>query len=168
MRLTHLLPLTLGLLLTLPAWAARELSWDDLVPAGTGHLYGMPPAQHDGLTSEGQASSNTLVQSMTNAPTVAELDGQNVKLPGYIVPLSVDPNQRVTEFLLVPYFGACIHVPPPPSNQIVLVNSEIGVALEATYVPYWISGIMHVEQSSSELASAGYRLEAQEIEEFSY
>ena len=148
MRLTHLLPLTLGLLLTLPAWAARELSWDDLVPAGTGHLYGMPPAQHDGLTSEGQASSNPLVQSMTNAPTVAELDGENVKLPGYIVPLSVDPNQRVTEFLLV--------------------NSEIGVALEATYVPYWISGIMHVEQSSSELASAGYRLEAQEIEEFSY
>ena len=81
MRLTHLLPLTLGLLLTLPAWAARELSWDDLVPAGTGHLYGMPPAQHDGLTSEGQASSNPLVQSMTNAPTVAELDGENLNHP---------------------------------------------------------------------------------------
>ncbi|WP_425220439.1 DUF3299 domain-containing protein [Pseudomonas sp.] len=168
MYLIRLFALCLSLLLTLPAWAARELSWDDLVPAGSEHLYGMPQAQHDGLTSEDQAASNPLMQSMTNAPTVAALDGQEVKLPGYIVPLSVDPNQRVTEFLLVPYFGACIHVPPPPSNQIVLVQSEIGIALEATYVPYWISGIMHVEQSSSELASAGYRLEAQEIEEFSY
>ena len=121
MRLTRLFALTLSLLI-LPAEAARELSWDDLVPAGTGHLYGMPPAQHNGLQSEDQAPANPLTQSMANAPTVAELDGQEVKLPGYVVPLNVDPSQRVTEFLLVPYFGACIHVPPPPSNQIVHVD----------------------------------------------
>ncbi|GMQ55233.1 DUF3299 domain-containing protein [Halopseudomonas aestusnigri] len=167
MRLTHLFALTLSLLI-LPAEAARELSWDDLVPAGTGHLYGMPPAQHNGLQSEDQAPANPLTQSMANAPTVAELDGQEVKLPGYVVPLNVDPNQRVTEFLLVPYFGACIHVPPPPSNQIVLVHSEIGIALDATWVPYWITGKLRVEQSESELASAGYRLEASAIEEFVY
>jgi hypothetical protein len=52
------------------------------------------------------------------------LDGQNIRLPGYIVPLEVSEEGRTTEFLLVPYFGACIHVPPPPSNQIVHVKSE--------------------------------------------
>lgn len=166
-RLTRLLALTLGLL-ALPAEAARELSWEELVPAGTGYLYGMPPARHDGLQSEDQPPADPLTQSMTNAPTVAKLDGQEVKLPGYVVPLNVDPNQRVTEFLLVPYFGACIHVPPPPSNQIVLVHSEIGIALDATWVPYWITGTLRVEQSESELANAGYRLDASGIEEFAY
>lgn len=163
MYLIRLFALSLSLLLTLPAWAARELSWDDLVPAGSEHLYGMPQAQHDGLTSEDQAASNPLMQSMTNAPTVAALDGQEVKLPGYIVPLSVDPNQRVTEFLLVPYFGACIHVPPPPSNQIVHATSELGVRVEALYEPFWIEGPLRVEHASSELAEAGYRMQAQKI-----
>lgn len=79
-RLTRLLALTLGLL-ALPAEAARELSWEELVPAGTGYLYGMPPARHDGLQSEDQPPADPLTQSMTNAPTVAELDGQEVKLP---------------------------------------------------------------------------------------
>ena len=110
-------------------------------------------------------------QTFECAPTLTDLQVLDFCRNGYLVLEGVvedDVNQRVTEFLLVPYFGARIHVPPPPSNQIVLVQSEIGIALEATYVPYWISGIMHVEQSSSELASAGYRLEALEIEVFSY
>ena len=56
----------------------------------------------------------------------------------------------------------------PPSNQIVLVHSEIGIALDATWVPYWITGTLRVEQSESELANAGYRLDASGIEEFAY
>lgn len=63
-------------------------------------------------------------QDMPNAPVVKALDGQNIRLPGYIVPLEVSEEGRTTEFLLVPYFGACIHVPPPPSNQIVHVKAK--------------------------------------------
>jgi hypothetical protein len=62
------------------------------------------------------------------------------KLPGYIVPLEVSEEGRTTEFLLVPYYGACIHVPPPPSNQIVHIFSEMGVRVEDLYQPYWIEG----------------------------
>ncbi|MGA8135704.1 MAG: DUF3299 domain-containing protein, partial [Pseudomonas gingeri] len=94
---------------------------------------------------------------------VKALDGQHVRLPGYIVPLEVSEEGRTTEFLLVPYFGACIHVPPPPSNQIVHVTSELGVKVDELYQPYWIEGDMQVKQSSSDLADAGYSMEAQKI-----
>ncbi len=91
------------------------------------------------------------------------LDGQAIRLPGYIVPLEVNEAGRTTEFLLVPYFGACIHVPPPPSNQIVHVRSELGGKLEELYQPYWIEGAMQVKASTSELADAGYQMDAQKI-----
>lgn len=91
---------------------------------------------------------------------VPELHGLTVKLPGYIVPLTIDDNSRITEFLLVPYFGACIHVPPPPSNQIVYVQSEGGVALGDMWQPYWIEGLLSVESFSSDMGDTGYRAEA--------
>ena len=69
----------------------------------------------------------------------------------------------MTEFLLVPYFGACIHVPPPPSNQIIHVNTELGVMLDALYQPFWVEGPLKVEHSSSELAEVGYQLAAEKI-----
>lgn len=92
-----------------------------------------------------------------------DLDGQQVKIPGYIVPLEVNEDGRTTDFLLVPYYGACIHVPPPPSNQIVHVTSELGVKVEELYQPYWIEGPMQVKASTSELADAGYQMDAQKI-----
>ena len=98
-----------------------------------------------------------------NEKMVATLNGQHIRLPGYIVPLEVSEEGRTTEFLLVPYFGACIHVPPPPSNQIVHVRSEIGVKLEELYQPYWIEGQMQVKPSTSELADAGYQMDAEKI-----
>ncbi|MNL38643.1 hypothetical protein D3C87_1608710 [compost metagenome] len=102
-------------------------------------------------------------QDLPNAPVVKTLAGQNIRLPGYIVPLEVSEEGRTTEFLLVPYFGACIHVPPPPSNQIVHVKSEVGVKLDELYQPYWIEGPMQVKASTSELADAGYQMEAEKI-----
>ena len=172
--LTNVLLLAL-LLSSLPAQAARELSWDDLIPPGTADQFGMPQPMHDmsqlaDVLSENANAGGTSVveQQKPQAPTVAALEGQEVKLPGYIVPLTLTDDNRVIEFLLVPYFGACIHVPPPPSNQIVLVHSDEGVALDAAYIPFWITGTLHVEQTDSELASAGYRMSASNIDIFEY
>ncbi|MCO6058940.1 DUF3299 domain-containing protein [Pseudomonas sp. MOB-449] len=159
----------LALLLTLssPLWAseARELTWAEMIPEGAPPP--APPAPihdlsqlSDTLNAEaGPAAS----QQSPAAPVVEELDGQAVKLPGYIVPLDVTEEGRVTEFLLVPYFGACIHVPPPPSNQIVHVKSELGVLMDALYQPFWIEGPLQVKASSSELAEAGYQMDASKI-----
>jgi hypothetical protein len=144
----------------------RELTWTEMVPADAPPQATQAAPMHD-LTQLADAlaaeSAPAATQQSPAAPVVKELDGQRVKLPGYIVPLDVTEEGRVTEFLLVPFFGACIHVPPPPSNQIVHVTSELGVLMDALYQPFWIEGPLKVEQSSSELAEAGYKMQAEKI-----
>ncbi|MDZ5431565.1 DUF3299 domain-containing protein [Pseudomonas fluorescens] len=156
------------MLVTLPLWAAepKELTWSEMIPPDAPpEVPNMTPLHDlskmsDTLSAE---SAPAAKQDMPNAPVVKALDGQNIRLPGYIVPLEVSEEGRTTDFLLVPYFGACIHVPPPPSNQIVHVKSEVGVKLDELYQPYWIEGAMQVKPSSSELADAGYQMEADKI-----
>lgn len=156
------------MLVALPLWAAepKELTWSEMIPPDAPpEVPNMMPLHDlskmsDTLSAE---SAPAAKQDMPNAPVVKALDGQNIRLPGYIVPLEVSEEGRTTDFLLVPYFGACIHVPPPPSNQIVHVKSEVGVKLDELYQPYWIEGAMQVKPSSSELADAGYQMEADKI-----
>ncbi|CAK9887284.1 MULTISPECIES: DUF3299 domain-containing protein [Pseudomonas] len=160
--------LLLLLLIASPLWAAepRTLEWQQLIPAGAPVIQPQLAPLHDlsqlsdALAAEAAPAAR---QTAPNAPVVKALDGQQVKLPGYIVPLEVSEEGRTTEFLLVPYYGACIHVPPPPSNQIVHIFSEIGVKVEDLYQPYWIEGQMQVKATSSELADAGYQMEAEKI-----
>jgi len=160
--------LLLLLTLALPGWAAepRELDWPALIPEGAPVIQPQLAPMHD-LSQLGNAlaaeSAPPAPQQAPAAPVVKALDGQQVKLPGFIVPLEVSEEGRVTEFLLVPYYGACIHVPPPPSNQIVHIVSEMGVRVQDLYQPYWIEGRMQVKASSSELADAGYQMEAEKI-----
>lgn len=160
--------LLLLLLIAPPLWASepRTLEWPQLIPEGAPVIVPQMTPLHD-LSQLSNAlageSGPAAQQQAPDAPVVKALDGQQVKLPGYIVPLEVSEEGRTTEFLLVPYYGACIHVPPPPSNQIVHVFSEIGIKVEELYQPYWIEGPMQVKASSSELAEAGYQMEAEKI-----
>lgn len=155
-----LLPLGLLLIAPLPAAELRTLSWSELIPADALPPPPPPLLLHDPASAE---SAPPAVQLMPAAPVVDALDGQRVRLPGYLVPLAVDTRNRARTFLLVPYFGACIHVPPPPSNQIVQVHSDDGLALDELWQPFWVTGELHVEHSSSELAEAGYRMPAAQI-----
>lgn len=162
----HALALLLLLVLT-PTWAAepRTLDWPALIPQGAPVIPPQRAPLHD-LSQLGSAlaeSAPAARQQAPQAPVVKALDGQWVRLPGYIVPLEVSEEGRTTEFLLVPYYGACIHVPPPPANQIVHIVSEMGVRIEDLYQPYWIEGRMQVKATSSELADAGYQMEADKI-----
>lgn len=145
----------------------RELTWSEMVPADAPPQTAQPAAPMHDLSQLADAlaaeSGPAAAQQSPAAPVVKALDGQQVKLPGYIVPLDVTEEGRVTEFLLVPYFGACIHVPPPPSNQIVHVTSELGVLMDALYQPFWIEGPLKVGQISSDLAEAGYQMQAEKI-----
>jgi hypothetical protein len=77
---------------------------------------------------------------------VEELNGQRVRIPGYLLPLEVS-DTKVKEFLLVPYIGACIHVPPPPQNQIVHVKIILkeGYRVKTMYEPVWVSGEISVK-----------------------
>ncbi|PAB37813.1 hypothetical protein CC202_01475 [Pseudomonas savastanoi] len=160
--------LTLLLSVSTQLWAAepRELTWNDMIPPDAPVVKPVTDPIHDmsklsdALAMEAAPAAHQLAP---HAPVVKALDGKLVRLPGYIVPLEVSEEGRVTEFLLVPYFGACIHVPPPPANQIVHVTSELGVKVDELYQPYWIEGPMQAKSSTSELAEAGYQMQADKI-----
>ena len=125
----------------------KELEWEDLAPKG----YTAPPPD---ISHMGQALAGP---QMINAPVVKELDGQFIKIPGFVVPLEGD-DETVTEFLLVPYFGACIHVPPPPSNQLIHVTMPKGVPAEALYDPIYVIGTIKTDSWKGELAQVGYTM----------
>ena len=157
--------LALLLLVATPLWAAepKELTWSEMIPADAPPEAPDMTPLHDLSQMGDMETAPAARQDLPNAPVIPALDGQLIRLPGYIVPLEVSEDGRTTDFLLVPYFGACIHVPPPPSNQIVHVTSKEGVKLEELYQPYWIVGAMQVKASTSELADAGYQMDAQKI-----
>jgi uncharacterized protein len=91
---------------------------------------------------------------------LAALDGRLVKIPGFAVPLE-DWAQTATEFLLVPYVGACVHTPPPPANQLVYVEMEEGKrATLDGWAPLWIEGTLRIESIMSYYGEVGFRVEA--------
>ncbi len=145
--------------------AVLELDWEELVPKDARSLFGSgpPPVVHDYLGEGGLAAQQVLDFSVNK-----ELHGFTVKLPGFIVPLDIGKDGLVSEFFLVPYFGACIHVPPPPPNQIVYVTMKKGVALDSIYEAYWITGRLKVENKKTRLGSAAYNLVADKIEIYKY
>ena len=148
-----------------PAGAARELDWDELLPQDARARFsgGPPPPTHDTLGEGGLAAQQVMDVSVNKA-----LDGALIKIPGFIVPLDVGKDGLVTDFFLVPYFGACIHVPPPPPNQIVHVRISKGIALDSIYEAYWITGRMKVVNKSTRLGAAAYQLAASDVEIYKY
>mgnify|MGYP001812179374 FL=1 len=104
---------------------------------------------------------------------VPELDGANVRIAGYLLPIEFK-GDKVTEFLLVPFVGACIHVPPPPANQIVHVRYNEGFKTRGVFAPVWVNGAMATRLSRENLhlvdgaadVSVGYRLVAKSVESY--
>jgi hypothetical protein len=148
--------------------AARPgtITWEQLVPEVVREHYqaGPPPAVHDYLSGE----SGLAAQQPQDYSVNAALDGRSIRLPGFIVPLELDAEGRVTEFFLVPYYGACIHVPPPAPNQMLYVTYPRGLTLASMYAAYWISGRITTHTRQSKLGSAAYALAATGIEEYRY
>jgi hypothetical protein len=144
--------------------APRQLRWDDLIPKGWSPIeeYRKANPMLDGDSPQGMEAMRNI---WDNAPTLTTLDGQSVKLPGYVVPLDATPDST-REFLLVPYFGACIHSPPPPANQIVLVVPETPAkGLKAMEV-VWVTGVMQAKRGDSVMGMSGYRIEKASIEPY--
>jgi hypothetical protein len=104
-------------------------------------------------------------RGLDNALINEGMDGVLVKLPGYLVPLE-EANGAVKEFLLVPYFGACIHSPPPPANQIVhVVLGKPARGLRAMDV-VWISGRLKAQRVDSYMGKSGYHMAADKVEPY--
>lgn len=142
----------------------RTTTWEELVPKDWDPLKQLGGGNLDRIR-EGGAKELALMREMRalwdNAPTRSDLNGANVRLPGYVVPLE-QTRGEVKEFLLVPYFGACIHSPPPPANQIVHVVLAKPKPLR-TMDAVWASGTLRTRRQDSPWGMSGYSLEGFEV-----
>ena len=142
------------------------IDWDALLPENerANHDSEPPPPIHDYLGEAGRAARQTGSIAVNR-----KLSETQVKIPGFVVPLVVDSSGVVSEFFLVPYFGACIHVPPPPPNQIVYVKlAGGGIRLGSMEDAYWVTGTLHTQTSGTSMAKAAYTLDASRMESYKY
>lgn len=170
------------LLLAAMAWVLRAetqaqtpgyktIEWNDLMPDAWVQDMTKVMAKMNKMASlqdnsqEANKAMDELRQKLDNAPIVKSQLNQKIRMPGYAVPLDAERSNK-REFLLVPYFGACIHTPPPPSNQIVLVrpsaSSKIKKMPESMDV-LWVEGELKEGRVSTSQGVSGYLLEADSI-----
>lgn len=140
--------------------AARDITWDDLIPEGW-----VPPAVQ--IDHFFDAPPTPATSAVSDTPVVVAMDQVRVRLPGYLVPLDVE-GENLRTFLMVPYFGACIHVPPPPPNQVVYVEMPEAVQLDDPYGAHWVTGIMTTRASSTSMAEASYSMQGEIVEVFDW
>lgn len=149
----------------------REIGWDDLIPAGwiTEELLAQlnldELAEVEDSDPRAQAALQKILAEWERAPVVEELGGQTVRIPGFVVPLEGD-GKSIREFLLVPYFGACVHTPPPPSNQLIHVLPMQSIPGDWDMTPVWVVGELSITRFDSSLGSAGYQLRARLVEQY--
>jgi hypothetical protein len=154
-----------------------DLKWGQLVPPAEAvkpkpktFFYGAAPTSSadDGAPppplAEGGFMSIKRRQPGGDKPprVVTEFNGKRVRIGGYVVPLDFEAT-TVKEFLLVPFVGACIHVPPPPANQIVYVKSEKGFQVAGQFDAVWVTGTLKTETAFTGLADAGYSIDADSV-----
>lgn len=147
------------------------LNWEALMPKGwqpENPLDKLSQEQLTQLTDEDPKAAkllNDLNDVLIHAPTVKTLNHKRVRLPGFVIPVEFE-GKKVREFLLVPYFGACIHVPPPPANQMVYVKSSKPVEIAGLYAIVWVVGQLSTQRTESDIAKAGYTLQAESVEPY--
>lgn len=150
-----------------PQLVGTVTQWEELVPKDWDPMGGLK-LEGAGLLRDGDAKAMAMLDKLReiwdNAPVRNDLDGQPVRLPGYLVPLESSKGE-VSELLLVPYFGACIHTPPPPANQIVHVKLAKPAKL-ATMDVITVTGTLHAGRSDSPMGVSGYRVESATVEKY--
>ncbi|WP_108125735.1 DUF3299 domain-containing protein [Saccharospirillum mangrovi] len=145
----------------------QDLPWEALIPAGFSYAdlaaqIEAPTAPLSSLADddpEAQRLYSAMRDALAQAPVVDAYDGLSVRIAGFVVPLEQDED-RVLSFLLVPYYGACIHTPPPPANQIIHVETQGGFKTPGLDEPVYVTGTLRTERHDADLGSAGYTLYA--------
>lgn len=156
------LPMAAGPVLALNSSDARSLTWADLLPEGESQRLARLQ-QMQAIEMGFEHFGTEQFPQIMSFNVVEELDGQRVRIGGYILPFDFFSGGRVTRFLLVPYVGACIHVPPPPPNQLVYVETSEPLEVGGLWDPVFAEGIMRIQRQDTDLASVAYTLELDSI-----
>lgn len=161
----------------------RTIEWVDLLPADDLDALLNPPemladiedgSPEDQFTRDGglagvygdSDAAQRFEAALQSTAVRGEFDGTRVRIAGFIVPLAFDERHRITEFFLVPYFGACLHMPPPPPNQIIHSTFSGGPSLHDIYEPYWLEGMLSVEREDNALGTSAYYMDADRISRY--
>lgn len=169
---------------TLPA---TEIVWEDLMPEGEDEVlenlymefyedFDRKMMQNSTSLSDAadvpsmivEGSADDTMEQIGTFNVVADLNGKRIRVPGYVVPFDFSADAEHTEFLLVPYFGACLHTPPPPPNQIIFVKSNPAVKIENIEDPVWLEGTLTTGEFKSDLGDSAYELDLSKLEPYEY
>lgn len=140
----------------------KEIMWEDLIPEGVPYseIIG------EGELDLGQDTWNPIYDA--NATKVNDaLNNAYIKMPGFIVPFELT-SKGVVDFMLVPYFGACIHTPPPPANQLVIAESAVAWPNDKLWDAVWVTGMMQTKLQDTDLGTTGYFLAVDAIEVYEW
>ena len=172
-----LLALSLTFFYTIPLFAQtntkyKETLWEELIPDGYSiervyEKYQDQISQAPEGSDEAFALFEKVMAELNSAPLNDKIKNSYIKIPGFIAPLDQD-GESINEFLLVPYFGACVHSPPPPLNQTVYVkvSTKDGISLEDSFLPIWIYGKIQTTGKKTEIGNAGYSIAEARIEPY--
>ena len=150
------------------AGAFREIDWLALVPKEW-----KPQDRLDRKKAQSLQDGDALAQEMMKelreildtAPTVPAMNGAAIRLPGFVVPIE-QSKEGISEFLLVPYHGACIHTPPPPANQIVHVVAKAPLKDIQSMSAVWVTGVLKTVRKDSGMGVSGYALDLSGVEAY--
>jgi len=154
----------------LPAKAAaktafKTTSWDDLLPKDwdpLAVLKGVDIAKlKDGDPRADEALAK-LKQAWDAAPANESINRKPIRIAGFLVPLEWG-DKNLKEFLLVPYFGACIHTPPPPANQIIHVIANPPAKGMQAMEAVWVEGVIEIGLADTDMGRSSYRMQASKV-----
>lgn len=136
----------------------RDLIWSDLLPPGEAERIARLQQVQAVEFGFNHFGTDQMPQLRT-FNVVEELDGERVRIAGFVLPFDFSASGQVSRFLLVPFVGACVHVPPPPPNQLIYVQAADGVAVQGMWEPVFAEGVMRTRRQNSDLADTAYTLE---------
>jgi hypothetical protein len=142
--------------------------WDALMPEDWDPMKDLKLSNFAALSDSdprAQEAFERVRRAWDTAPTVPAMDGQHIRIAGFVVPMDGEGSE-LREFLLVPYFGACIHVPPPPANQVIHVTAKKPIKGVHMMDALWVNGTLHDAISGTAMGASGYRMDAEATEPY--
>lgn len=155
------------------------IEWVDLIPQADLDALMDPPSWIDDIADGSPEDAITpadkkpvddatqrYYQALTSSKVKTEYHNRKVRIAGFIVPLDFNAEQAMISFFLVPYFGACIHLPPPPPNQIIYVTYPKGLKFDFLMTPFWVEGTLETKSNTHELGASAYAMTAVNMTEY--
>jgi hypothetical protein len=153
-----------GLVAVDPDAPAETLSWRDLMPEEElAALEALNDGSADPSLMAQFTGQSPIAEQMGTFNVVEDLDQLVVRMPGYILPLDYATQGQASEFLLLPYHGACVHYPPPPPNQIVYLRSPEPIRFNSLWEPVWVEGRMELQRVDTDLAASAYAMTVRSV-----